>query len=863
MTIKRPLLIRLINNMSIHWCQKVILLSLLKTLVFSLLVSFHLTDIDAQNLIYVDIDARGLSNGEDWDNAYTDLHDAIRKATSGSSIWIAKGTYKTSISGNRFSAFDLDKSINIYGGFAGVEHSLEERRPNNITTISGEIGLLNEITDNSYHIFRIDEPNTSILIDGVIIEGAYGDFEGEKDFFLDGVGAVLIDNIAQSNMSIKFKNVIFRDNFALTTGGAIYIQDKSNSSTLLQIEGCLFTSDFAKEDGSAIYGSFNSESAKVIISSTTVDNISSDESSFSVLQLLFRGSENSLTIEGCLFKNNKSINPDPILAFGLFGPTKFDLKDTRFLNNEYGQIMFVSASGGDEPNSVAINNVDIIDNITFSSPLQILNTAFGEKRSNVSIDDLNITNNVNGDTWILIDLHEINLNSFDNNTFIGNKGGPMFLNPIYDDLEINNLIVADNSFLDVDFTNQFVFKNFENYDITFNNSTFAYNEGIKGTLLRTFFNKNNGIIGNINFNNCIFFANQDFGEDQPPEQLVYAENMSVNYNHCLMDATSCELTASLKGLGRINCDESNLIDSDPSFVSDQDYSLAFCSPAIDAGSNELSDHIEKDNTGATRVINKKVDMGALESEPVTRDFGFSCLQGLIYSDWLSDLSQDIVVRYIDTNGASALEEESIFEIIAEGGCIDTVIVDVLEMNTIETPDYKDALEVDIGDTLNIPYINYSTDPVLWTAFLDEEKIDVVVSDDQLLIKTLGAGSYTIVAVNQFGCFYKKTITVEIVDVSSILYIPNSFSPNNDGINDDLIAAPLNNQSVIIENFRLYNRWGTILADIKDMAIENESILIEGRILREQNLPSDVYIYSVKVRDGTNVYSFQGNITLFN
>jgi hypothetical protein len=43
--------------------------------------------------IYVNANATGIKNGASWQNAFTDVQEAIKKANSGDEIWVAKGMY--------------------------------------------------------------------------------------------------------------------------------------------------------------------------------------------------------------------------------------------------------------------------------------------------------------------------------------------------------------------------------------------------------------------------------------------------------------------------------------------------------------------------------------------------------------------------------------------------------------------------------------------------------------------------------------------------------------------------------------------------------------------------------------------------
>lgn len=73
--------------------------------------------------IYVNDNATGgNNNGLTWENAFTNLPEALEKAEDGDRIVIAGGTYKPSNSGDQIESFELTKTgVEIYGGFVGNE----------------------------------------------------------------------------------------------------------------------------------------------------------------------------------------------------------------------------------------------------------------------------------------------------------------------------------------------------------------------------------------------------------------------------------------------------------------------------------------------------------------------------------------------------------------------------------------------------------------------------------------------------------------------------------------------------------------------------------------------------------------------
>ncbi len=82
-------------------------------------------------IVYVNASASGSNNGSSWANAFTELQSALSIARTYpscvSQIWVAKGTYKPTTTGDRTISFSMKNGVAIYGGFNGTETQLSQR----------------------------------------------------------------------------------------------------------------------------------------------------------------------------------------------------------------------------------------------------------------------------------------------------------------------------------------------------------------------------------------------------------------------------------------------------------------------------------------------------------------------------------------------------------------------------------------------------------------------------------------------------------------------------------------------------------------------------------------------------------------
>lgn len=118
------------------------------------------------------------------------------------------------------------------------------------------------------------------------------------------------------------------------------------------------------------------------------------------------------------------------------------------------------------------------------------------------------------------------------------------------------------------------------------------------------------------------------------------------------------------------------------------------------------------------------------------------------------------------------------------------------------------------------------------------------------------GSYTItlIASNQYTCADTAFQTV-IVEPDFLFYIPNAFTPNDDGSNDSFSGKGL-----FIKEYEMFifDRWGNRIYDTKSMdkpwngRVDNKS----------EPAMQDVYVYSINITDFKNIkHNYKGIVTL--
>lgn len=106
-------------------------------------------------------------------------------------------------------------------------------------------------------------------------------------------------------------------------------------------------------------------------------------------------------------------------------------------------------------------------------------------------------------------------------------------------------------------------------------------------------------------------------------------------------------------------------------------------------------------------------------------------------------------------------------------------------------------------------------------------------------------------------YAQRSITTDLQEKATKptkILIPTAFSPNNDGINDVFKLDNIGEEQLI--EFRVFNRWGTILFSTKDI-YSGWNGTYKGEV---QPTGLYGYIIQIKLADG-RVELFRGTVTL--
>ncbi|HTS44632.1 MAG TPA: PKD domain-containing protein, partial [Puia sp.] len=120
-------------------------------------------------------------------------------------------------------------------------------------------------------------------------------------------------------------------------------------------------------------------------------------------------------------------------------------------------------------------------------------------------------------------------------------------------------------------------------------------------------------------------------------------------------------------------------------------------------------------------------------------------------------------------------------------------------------------------------------------------------------------TYVLSATNNGNCTTTDSIKITVICNNNNFFVPNTFSPNGDGVND---VFYIQGKGInIIPSITIFNRWGQIVFQKKDFAPNNPSEGWDGTF-NGKKAPVDVYVYTIDIIcDNSTLIPYHGNVTL--
>lgn len=210
-----------------------------------------------------------------------------------------------------------------------------------------------------------------------------------------------------------------------------------------------------------------------------------------------------------------------------------------------------------------------------------------------------------------------------------------------------------------------------------------------------------------------------------------------------------------------------------------------------------------------------------------------------------DASSDLAINYLWQNGTTnselLTETEGTFNLaLSDKFCTQSIDFNLVyfDYDSID-PQFSTDTTICIQEPL---LLGTALDPAVQIKWSDES-----ISYPRLVSKS---GTYTLTSSLE-GCEDSYSITIQAEDCSTKVFVPSVFSPNKDGINDNIY--PLGNNFEVL-NFSIFDQWGTLV---------HNNLSPWNGIFRNEEANMGVYIYTLNLRNLRldTIEKYSGNLTL--
>jgi gliding motility-associated-like protein len=218
------------------------------------------------------------------------------------------------------------------------------------------------------------------------------------------------------------------------------------------------------------------------------------------------------------------------------------------------------------------------------------------------------------------------------------------------------------------------------------------------------------------------------------------------------------------------------------------------------------------------------------------------------------LRSDSIVFKPETCDNSKLKD-SIVVLKNQLGCDSTIYVKpVLIPNFNQINNLPKEVKLVIGDSFELkPQFNFSPTVINWspTTYVN------CTTCPSVFVRPKSSTSIRLFVKDSKGCSVQQDVKF-LVDLNRRVYIPNTFSPNNDKINDVFTLFGDGNL-LLISTLKIFNRWGEMVYSGSNLTPNLEGW--DGQF-KGQLLPPDVFVFyaNLKFKDGEEVL-FDGEINL--
>ncbi len=129
----------------------------------------------------------------------------------------------------------------------------------------------------------------------------------------------------------------------------------------------------------------------------------------------------------------------------------------------------------------------------------------------------------------------------------------------------------------------------------------------------------------------------------------------------------------------------------------------------------------------------------------------------------------------------------------------------------------------------------------------------------ITVKPTENTEYTVLVKNKGGCAARDRVNVIVICNGANVFMPNTFSPNEDGVND--VFFPRGTGLFRIKTLQIFSRWGELVFE-KNSFNANDAGSGWNGTFKGVKVNPDVFVYSIEIIcDNNSILIYRGNVAL--
>jgi gliding motility-associated-like protein len=177
----------------------------------------------------------------------------------------------------------------------------------------------------------------------------------------------------------------------------------------------------------------------------------------------------------------------------------------------------------------------------------------------------------------------------------------------------------------------------------------------------------------------------------------------------------------------------------------------------------------------------------------------------------------------------------------QSGCTGRIVVpQAVKVFPFPVADFTNTPEVTNIYAPNIAFIDGSSNTAKWEWDFGDHSGAEFNRNPEHSYKDTGMFVVRLISTSDKGCI-DTTYGKVIIKGEFAFYIPNAFTPNNDGVNDFFLPLGIGVQKF---EMSLYDRWGLLIFTSDDISRGWSGRTYYG----DEYCPMDVYVYKIDIED---------------